>query len=396
MLFAGDISTLEDLVDPMSRREFMDCYINQLPVFVHGGSAMRAAGLVDVAEVSALVQQGLHPEGRISLLQNGKRIPAEFYRTRDARPRIDPSVVRRLLNGGASLVVNGIDEALPKIGDLAHALELEFSSNVWANAYVTLNEGGAFDVHFDDHDVIVLQISGSKRWRLFGLTEEYPIDPGKSLGEPPAIEQQADVLSAGEVLFIPRGVWHRAEVVDSPSFHITFGVSGMTGLDLVRNALEELRAEALFRKYLPRVGGGELLSEHEKRLKADLHDWIDRISGTAFLDQSDSTRRSRSRPVLWDHIQLGGATKLWLAARRIPSADVLKELENGSIRIGAEDHRFDSTACAILKIAFARVVLSFDELVILVRAAGIAVSDAELSSTVVQLVESGVLNAESM
>ena len=177
------------------------------------------------------------------------------------------SLIRGILNAGASLVVDGLEDTHPKIGDLAQALELEFSSTVWANAYVTTKEGGAFDVHYDNHDVIVLQISGSKRWHLFGRTEEFPVD----LFEPahaPKSEENADILCAGEVLFVPRGVWHRAEVVDSPSFHITFGIRGETGIEFVTQAVNDLTKEALFRKYLPRIGGEQLLLEHEKKLKS--------------------------------------------------------------------------------------------------------------------------------
>jgi len=395
MSIAEKMSTLEHLVLPMSRQEFLDYYMNQVPVFIQGGSPVRVAGLVDVAEVSEIVHQGLHPDGRIWLYQGGKRVPPESYSTRDARPRIDPHLVRVLLGRGASLVLNGIDEAHPKIGDLAHALELELLANVWANVYVTFNEGGALDIHFDDHDVIVLQVSGSKRWRLFGKTEEFPLHPGKTLGRAPTIEQHVDVLTPGEVLFIPRGEWHRAEVVESPSFHITFGVGGMTGLDLVKSAIDDLGEESGFRKYLPRIGGDEALRDHEEKLRSYLHDWVDRLSARRFLDDADSARRSRSRVILWNEVHIDNSTRLCIAARRIPSAQLLDPSNAGNIQIAGRTHHFDSTELVILRIAFNRFVLTFDELVAQVRAWGNMAPDTELSSAVIRLVEYGVLNAEN-
>ena len=257
MHFSGEIPTLAELISPMTQQDFFDCYTKQLPIFIHGGAPSRFATLIDVNDVRRLVQSETYPGGRIRIVRNGKDIPSRFYTSRETPPRMSLSLIRGILNAGASLVVDGLEDTHPRIGDLAQALELEFSSTVWANAYATTKDGGAFDVHYDNHEVIVLQISGSKRWHLFGRTEEFPVD----LFQPalaPKSEEKADILSAGEVLFVPRGVWHRAEVVDSPSFHITFGIQGDMGIEFVTEAVNDLMKEALFRKYLPRVGGEQV------------------------------------------------------------------------------------------------------------------------------------------
>lgn len=394
MLFEGNISTLEQLLYPMKLDSFAHYYANQEPVFIRGGSSTRVTNLITADQVSELVQQGLHPDGRIKLYKEGKQIPWQNYCTRDSKPRVNPSLLRRILNGGASLVVNGIDELHRGIGDLCHALELELSSDVWANAYITVKHGGAFNVHFDDHDVLALQISGSKRWRLFGKTEEFPLHPGEQLGEPPSVEQQNDVIEPGEVLFIPRGVWHCAEVVAGPSFHITFGVRGETAIDLIKTGLDELQKAALFRKYIPRIGGDQLLRSHEEEIKAYLHNWVDDLSFDLFLYLVDSARRNRSQVALWDPISISGASKLWVTSRRLLPAQLLEANRCNAIRLGGETYDLPSMEMLVLRIAFKRIALSFDELVAEVRQSGTIVPDADLQSAVVQLIEFGLLNAE--
>ena len=394
MLFEGNISTLEQLLHPMKRDTFVEHYVNQEPFFVHGGLSTRATNLITVDEVSELVEQGLHPEGRIKLYREGKQVPSQHYCTQDAKPRVNPFLLRRLLSVGATLIINGIDELHRGIGDLCQALELELSSDVWANAYVTVKHGGAFNIHFDDHDVLALQISGSKRWRLFGKTEEFPLHPGESLGEPPSIEQQNDVMKSGEVLFIPRGVWHCAEVVESPSFHITFGLRGKTAIDLIKTGLDGLQKAALFRKYIPRIGGDQLLRRHGEEIKAHLHKWVDHLSLDVFLFLIDADRRNRSQLALWDPITILGASKLWLTSRRMQPAQLLDSYRCNSVRLGGENYDLTSTEMLVLKIAFKRIVLSVDELVAEVGRSGNAVSDADLHSAVVRLVECGLLNAE--
>jgi hypothetical protein len=261
---------------------------------------------------------------------------------------------------------------------------------VWANAYVTTKEGGAFDVHYDNHDVIVLQISGSKRWHLYGRTEEFPVDMFDSKRHmAPKAEEKIDVLCAGEVLFVPRGVWHRAEVVDSPSFHITFGIGGETGAQFATQAVNDLMKEALFREYLPRVGGEQLLLEHEKKLKSFLHDWVERLSVKEFLASCDAARPTRSEIIPWNPIPLNGEAKIWLALRR---RSPIVDLDSTEIKVGGRAHKICPTERLILQIVGKYGVLTFDELISQVREKGDTIAEDELATAVVYLAECGLLN----
>src|SRR5262245_58080170 len=141
MLFGSEISTFAELISPMTQQEFFDCYNKQLPIFIHGGTPSRVAKLIDVNDVSHLIQTETFPGRRIMIIRNGESIPPRFYTTQEERPRMSLSLIRGILNAGASLMVNFLEASHPKIGDLAQALELELSSRVWANAYVTTKEG---------------------------------------------------------------------------------------------------------------------------------------------------------------------------------------------------------------------------------------------------------------
>lgn len=88
----------------------------------------------------------------------------------------------------------------------------------------TSTEG--FGVHWDDHDTIVVQLDGAKRWRIYGTTRPYPLyrdieDPGEAPTEPVADL----VLHPGDVLYVPRGAWH-AVCADQGvrSLHVTCGL----------------------------------------------------------------------------------------------------------------------------------------------------------------------------
>nr|WP_179769448.1 cupin domain-containing protein [Streptomonospora nanhaiensis] len=49
------------------------------------------------------------------------------------------------------------------------------STRVQVNAYASWTSVQGFGVHWDDHGVIVVQVSGRKRWRIYGFTRHAPL-----------------------------------------------------------------------------------------------------------------------------------------------------------------------------------------------------------------------------
>jgi hypothetical protein len=287
--------------------EFIDAYVHQTPLFVHG-PADRASYLLGPNTLNDIVAQAVHTEGRVAVTLEEKLVPRDQYSLKETPPRIDPTALKQLLVRGASLIINEIDDIVPAIGDLAQSLEWNFGSNVWVNAYGSFGRGGAFRVHFDSQDVIALQIAGSKRWALYGNDRTGPsVNPTRN-----------EILRAGSVAFVPRGVWHHAEVVDSPSIHLTISIAGISGSDFIRRAFRQLSNDPIFSRSLPRVAGKEAVNELVEVMKTALRAWVENLSVEPFLLEEDGARRLRARPVLWGHEVLSPNTQLRLALRRLP------------------------------------------------------------------------------
>jgi hypothetical protein len=103
--------------------------------------------------------------------------------------------------------------------------------------------------------VFVMQISGAKAWRLYGAPVETPyrgeeFQVGRH--EPGEVTREF-TLSAGDCVYIPRGLMHDAENVgDAPSLHITVGLITKTWADLLLESISELAlSEPDFRRSLP-------------------------------------------------------------------------------------------------------------------------------------------------
>jgi hypothetical protein len=87
--------------------------------------------------------------------------------------------------------------------------------------------------------VLVLQVAGEKRWRLYDPLVELPLKHQRytrALGEhgPPSDDL---VLRAGDTLYLPRGWLHEAETSQTDSLHLTIGITAHTWLDAARDAL---------------------------------------------------------------------------------------------------------------------------------------------------------------
>jgi hypothetical protein len=191
---------------------------------------------------------------------------------------------------------------VPEIRRIAGQLERWLDEKINVNCYISFKNGGAFSSHGDTHDVLIMQIHGEKFWTIYGDPEPYPMDGhspkvrNSGDGRPVAIEQ---LVRSGDMLFVPRGFVHKAEVRDGTSVHLTFGLSSPQNIEL----LDLLRTRCMqideFRKDVIAAVGPESLAEQDRRVKALLHRMIDEIS----LDDVLEDRRLKRDAV--DFFQLG-------------------------------------------------------------------------------------------
>lgn len=199
------------------------------------------------------------PQMRLS--RDGKQLAEAAYmegrtvRRGRRRVRIDPVRLRAALGAGHTLAMRYVDEIHPGVSQLSEAFERRLLSDFEFNLYASWAPTGSFNAHWDDHDVFVIQLQGSKRWRIFGRNE-FSMHPADSaMGTPPAETVDDLVLSPGDVLFLPRGFWHDPVAEGGPSLHITGSVPCTTGTDLARWLLDQLREDEAMCAEVLRFGG---------------------------------------------------------------------------------------------------------------------------------------------
>ena len=196
--------------------------------FPHGGVA-RYAPLLSIAVLDAYLRTDGARSPRISMADDTREgsagVPEQDFSLPDGRVDL-PRLLRRF-DAGASLVASQFHETHPPLGRFCRGLEKLFLHGCQTNIYLTPPKAQGFRSHFDTHDVMVLQVSGRKRWRVWdGQRMENPTRrtpwPGSM---PPEGEPNIVMLEPGDALYIPRGVMHDASTEPgAPSLHITVGL----------------------------------------------------------------------------------------------------------------------------------------------------------------------------
>jgi len=178
-------------------------------------------------------------------------------RRRQAVSQADMAALGRILNGGGTVVLDHVDSFDPTLEVACRALGWWSGELTSANAYLAVGDTDGFNLHWDDHDVIAVQLSGEKSWEVRGPSRPAPMYRDAERNLTPAEEVLwKGIMQAGDVMHIPRGFWHTATRIgsgdDGHSLHVTFGLTKRTGVTWANFLSDAARADEDFRTDLER------------------------------------------------------------------------------------------------------------------------------------------------
>jgi ribosomal protein L16 Arg81 hydroxylase len=233
------------LIAPASKTEFMEEHWEKAPFLARApeGQRSRFADHLPPDDLNTvLTSYGLsHPD--ISMADASRDLTAEDYSFSNGR--IDPVRAYQEHQKGASLIFNQLQIMHPGMARLTHAMEATLNHSFQTNIYWTPSNAQGFKTHYDNHDVFVLQVSGSKEWKLYDTAIPLPLRsqafvPGQMEFGPVSSEF---VLEEGDMLYLPRGLVHDARSTGDPSIHITLGLLSRTWLEVIQESIAQLALE---------------------------------------------------------------------------------------------------------------------------------------------------------
>jgi ribosomal protein L16 Arg81 hydroxylase len=293
------IRSFEELLRPMSTKDFFCNHFGRTPLHLHGDSTRFAYMQTweTLNRILSFPTQALD----FRLKKDGSKIPIETY----SEPatdlfgnlsRVDLRKFQALCREGAMLSVRNFEIWDQQVSALCRLLESTLSCYMHAVAFVGWHSTRGFNTHWDAYDAFILQIDGRKRWRLFEPDPKHPLKFEHAPRLEPTRQTYWDgELEPGDLLYVPRGWWHDATPTGQLSLHVTIGGTPPTGVDLAQKVLEQLAGIDRLRETLPFHTSEQEKDAYLALFRHAILDIARDLTVDSYIRERNSLRETRDR-----------------------------------------------------------------------------------------------------
>ena len=334
MLTAAPPFDVKRLLHPVSPRVFKQKYWEKRPLLISRNCHDYYGPLLSMADVDGVLANSSIRSPQFRLVKNGKDIPLSNPGRFSSNAVMLESLYREFRDG-ATIVLQFLHERWAPLAELTKLMAGEFSAVFQVNVYLTPPNEQGLGIHYDTHDVFVVQTEGYKRWRLrpggpvkLPLYEQTYIRP--DITDHDDKVQEFD-LHAGDLLYVPRGYLHDAASKDETSLHLTVGMKSITWAHVLRGAVDEIiDRDAVFRASLQ--PGFATDKSVRKRAQARLAALLDRareqMDPAKLIANAVETALRGTQSTLEGHLlDLTSGSGLDLATRLQRRHDIVHRLE---------------------------------------------------------------------
>ena len=289
-------ASFDRLISPLSRASFLSEFWGQSFVRIPG-QAGRFESLFSWNQLNSILEERRLAPPRLRLYCDGKEIETERYLSlRAETPRLKAGSLVNCLAEGATLILDSIQEFAPGARAIADSCQEVLHADTTVNLYASWRTQKGFDLHWDNQDTMILQVSGRKHWKVYRATRLHPlktdlVKPRKPV-EAPVWE---GLLEEGDVIYLPRGWWHVAIPVDEPSLHLTVTITPAVGEDFLEWFMSRLKGHAEARMNVPHPANAAEQRKYASRIRELLlESWGEGLL-EQFLAEWESNLLLRSR-----------------------------------------------------------------------------------------------------
>lgn len=279
--------------------DFYAMYWEQQPLHIQRETG-DVGHYIDLAAIEALLSsQPVYFPG-IQLTHSGHTIDVASYA--DEQNRILPLRLFEHYGKGATVVLSQAQKLFAPLNNLCREVMRTMKMRCQTNVYLSPPAHQGFNAHYDTHDVFIIQVSGAKTFNFYPSNVSLPC-PEERFDPQTLAAMDVDEsihLTAGDTLYIPRGVVHDALADDSePSIHITLGVYPVLARDMLQEAIQIMsEGDSRLRQSRQSISlpaentdtGEEIQGD---RLRQALGSLLQNVQ--TWLDDAESIRRIQSR-----------------------------------------------------------------------------------------------------
>ena len=146
---------------------------------------------------------------------------------------------KTVVSGDKTLVLNDIQDDYIALKSICTNIGKTLGVSCYVNAYITPRYSQGFLPHYDSHDVIILQLDGSKSWTVQNDSPQLVTKGSIQATFKSCAEASMQVeLEKGSALYIPRGQIHAARTGSERSVHLTIGLYPVEISEVIAEMIE--------------------------------------------------------------------------------------------------------------------------------------------------------------
>lgn len=266
--------TFEDLVG--DEKVFLTEYFNIKPMLRKAALPGKSNELMSVRKLDELINLEIVRPPYIKINLNGDGVPEKGYtknivvQGETITDSVDAERVYELFRAGATIAWSSLNHILPEVRDFTRLISQKLAVRTDPVGFLTPAGRKGYPPHHDPVDLFILQLEGTKHWKLWnpegmrlGGNGQYTEE---GLGEA-AIEV---LLQPGDVLYLPYGTPHAANAEDETSLHLSVMMRPRMWRDLLRETFENAVSDPRFLEY-PYIGelrGSDVQEVFAEKLRA--------------------------------------------------------------------------------------------------------------------------------
>ncbi|CCI04793.1 cupin domain-containing protein [Microcystis aeruginosa] len=238
----------EKILNPIDTKTFFSEYWEKRPCLISRTEPDYYSHLLSLKDIDSIIRS------YGSNLSDVEVIKENSYFTPNGV--VNAQQLYQAYSQGYTLRVRKISERWQPISDLRTKLQVFFNHPVLINLYMSPKNSQGFQAHFDTHEVFIVQVEGSKNWRIYDSPITLPLISDLKYQEKLRNQLTSPVtaftLNAGDLLYIPRGYIHEVFTSDSFSTHLTVAIHTYKWFDLLNIAVNLIaQKDVRFRESLP-------------------------------------------------------------------------------------------------------------------------------------------------
>lgn len=280
------ITGIDDIVGDFP--DFAANYFNKKPMLRKNALPNVQDDVLSMADIDELINLEVVRFPYLKVNLNGSGVPEAGY-TKDIVVQgmtqtgvVDPDKVYALFRAGATITWASVNQIFPKVRSFIRTINDVMAVRTDAVAFLTAAGKKGYPAHHDGVDLFIVQVSGSKHWRLWDLADDRRSESAnyteEALGEP-VIEVS---LEPGDVLYLPYGTPHQASAEDEPSLHLSIMMRPRMWRDLLKETVDDALSDEEFLSYPPLFAELDVDGEQEfRRQVAQLRSRLDALEASA-------------------------------------------------------------------------------------------------------------------